>query len=52
MWQWSECARKAVDAAIYAIVKTKSKLAKDLLFGLWIPGECFVEDGCVRGSQS
>jgi hypothetical protein len=52
MWQWSECARKAINAAIYAIVKTKSKLAKDLLFGLWIPGECFVEDGCVWGVQS
>jgi hypothetical protein len=52
MWQWSECARKAIDAPIYAIVKTKSKLAKNLLLGLWIPGECSVEDGCIRGAQS
>lgn len=52
MCQWSECARKAIDAAIYAIVKTISKLAKDFVLGLWIPGECFVEDGCIRGGQS
>jgi hypothetical protein len=49
MGQWSECPRKSIDAAIYAVVKTSSKLAKDLLFGLWIPSECFVENGRIRG---
>jgi hypothetical protein len=51
MWQRSESVRKAIDAPIYAIVKTTSKLAKDLVFGLWIPGERFIEDSRVRRSQ-
>jgi hypothetical protein len=45
------CARHAIDAPIYAILKTTSKLAKDLVFRLWIPGECFVEDSRVRRNQ-
>ena len=52
MWPWSECAREAIDAAINAVVKTKSKLAKNLLFGLRIPSKCVVEDSRVRGGQS
>jgi len=51
MWQGSESVRKAGDAPIYAIVKTIAKLAKDLGFGLRIPGERFIEDSRVRGIQ-
>ena len=52
MWPWSECAREAIDAAINAVVKSKSKLAKNLLFGLRIPGKCVLEGSRVRGGQS
>src|SRR5690349_6374397 len=52
MWPRSECAREAIDAAINAVVKSKSKLAKNLLFGLRIPGKCVFEDSRVRRGQS